>query len=209
MTDIDHQVTDQATDWETAYAGDMPETPVDRDVMAVTRDLEPGSALDLGCGSGQNSIWLAQQGWTVHGVDIASGAIDRANAAAQRAAMNATFEKADLTTWRTSERFDLVVSTYALPQRGPGRVHTLTTVRDAVAPGGVALIAEFEVSLAESGWMAAENLVTLEEITEMLPGFHLERAEVEVAAHSHGDEVNELAIALVVARHPGPLTEDH
>jgi 2-polyprenyl-3-methyl-5-hydroxy-6-metoxy-1,4-benzoquinol methylase len=209
VTDIDDQVTDQTTDWETAYAGDMPETPVDRDVMAVTRDLEPGSALDLGCGSGQNSIWLAQQGWTVHGVDIASGAIDRANAAAQRAAMNATFEKADLTTWRTSERFDLVVSTYALPQRGPGRVHTLTTVRDAVAPGGVALIAEFEVSLAESGWMAAENLVTLEEITEMLPGFHLERAEVEVAAHSHGDEVNELAIALVVARHPGPLTEDH
>jgi hypothetical protein len=78
-----------------------------------------------------------------------------------------------------------------------------------VAPGGTALIAEFEVSLAESGWMAAENLVTLEEITEMFPGFHLERAEVTVAAHSHGDETNKLAIVFVVARHPGPLAEDH
>ncbi len=154
----------EAADWEAAYAGDVPETPVDGDVIELARDLEPGDALDLGCGSGQNSIWLAQQGWTVHGVDIAGGAIERARAAAERSGLSVSFEKADLTSWRTNDRYDLVVSTYALPPRGPGRVHALTTVRDAVAPGGTALIAEFEVSLAESGWMSAENLVTLDEI---------------------------------------------
>jgi 2-polyprenyl-3-methyl-5-hydroxy-6-metoxy-1,4-benzoquinol methylase len=202
------EASPEAIDWESAYAGDVPDTPVDRDIIELTRKLSPGTALDLGCGSGQNSIWLAQQGWTVHGLDIAGGAVERAEAAAARAGVTATFERADLTTWRTRDRHDLVISTYALPARGPGRLHALTTARDAVAPGGLVLLAEFEVSLAETGWMAAEHLVTLDELTAALPGFELERAEVRVAAHTHSDETNQLPIVVVVARHPGPLTEE-
>ncbi len=192
-------------DWEAAYHGAVPESPVDRDLVALTRGLEPGNALDLGCGAGQDSIWLAQQGWRVHGVDIAGGAIERAAAAASGAGVEATFERADVTIWRTNERYDLVLSTYALPPRGAGRVHALTTARDAVAPGGSLLIAEFDESLAASGWMTAEHLVSLDEINEMLPGFELEQSEVKVAAHSHGDETDELPIVLVWAHHPGPL----
>lgn len=190
-------------DWEAAYDGDLPVTPVDSDIVAVVSDLEPGTALDLGCGAGQNSIWLARRGWRVHGVDIAGGAIERAEAAAARAGAEATFERADLTSWRTSERFDLVINTYALPPRGPGRLHALSVARDAVAPGGLLLVAEFEAALAESGWMPAEHLVELDELTEALPGFELDVAEVKVAAHSHGDESRELPIVCLAARHPG------
>ena len=46
--------TDDATDWEAAYAGNVPDSPADRDIVALARDLEPGSALDLGCGSGHS-----------------------------------------------------------------------------------------------------------------------------------------------------------
>jgi cyclopropane fatty-acyl-phospholipid synthase-like methyltransferase len=192
-----------AIDWEAAYQGEIPDSPVDRDLVALAGGLEPGTALDLGCGAGQNSIWLAANGWRVHGVDIAGGAVERAESATKAAGVEATFERADLATWRTSERFDLVVSTYATPPRGPGRVHALTVARDAVAPNGRLLFAEFEAALAESGWMAAEQLVTLEEITQMLPGFELERAEVVVSAHRHGTESRELPIVIVVASHPG------
>ena len=198
-----HVGGDSSTDWEAAYAGEVPDSPVDTDLMAVARDLPPGSALDLGCGAGQNSIWLARQGWRVHGVDIAGGAVERAEAAAEHAGVEATFERADVTTWCTRERYDLVVSTYAMPPSGPGRTNALTCARDTVAPGGTVIIAEFESSLADSGWMAAEQLVTLDEITDMLPGFELEQAEVKVAAHSHGDHYARLPIVLVVARHPG------
>lgn len=31
--------------------------------------LSPGSALDLACGAGRNSIWLAEHGWSVTAVD--------------------------------------------------------------------------------------------------------------------------------------------
>lgn len=193
-------------DWEAASAGSIPDTPIDRDVVRVAGELPPGTALDLGCGSGQNSIWLGARGWRVHCVDIARGAIERAEAAAAKAGIEATFEKADVTEWRTSDKFDLVVSTYALPSRGPGRVHALSVARDAVAPGGTLLIAEFDESLAESGWMSPEHLVSLDEITEALPGFELDQAEVRVTEHSHGEEVNDLPVVLVVARHPGPPT---
>ena len=195
-------------DWEAAYSGDVPDTPVDRDVVRIASDQPPGTALDLGCGSGQNSIWLGARGWRVHCVDVARGAIERAERAARTAGVAATFERADVTDWRTRERYDLVISTYALPSRGPGRVHALSVARDAVAPGGTLLIADFDASLADSGWMAPDHLVSLEELTEALPGFELDEAEVRVTEHSHGTEAHDLPVAIIVARHPGPLTED-
>lgn len=194
-------------DWDTAYAGDVPDTPVDSDVVRVADGLEPGTALDLGCGSGQNSIWLGARGWRVHCVDIARGAIERAEQAATAAGVEASFERGDITTWRTKERYDLVISTYALPSRGPGRAHALTVARDAVRPGGTLLLAEFDESLADSGWMAREHLVSLDEITEALPGFELDQAEVRVTGHSHGSDAHVLPVVIVVARHPGPLSE--
>jgi 2-polyprenyl-3-methyl-5-hydroxy-6-metoxy-1,4-benzoquinol methylase len=39
-----------------------------------------GRALDVGCGTGTNAIWLAQHGYGVLGVDIAPLAIDQARA---------------------------------------------------------------------------------------------------------------------------------
>ena len=40
--------------------------------------MEPGRALDLGCGTGTNALWLTQHGWRVVGVDFASLAIESA-----------------------------------------------------------------------------------------------------------------------------------
>jgi SAM-dependent methyltransferase len=42
--------------------------------------LPVGRALDVGCGTGTNAIWLAQHGYTVVGVDVAPLAIEKAHA---------------------------------------------------------------------------------------------------------------------------------
>ena len=47
--------------------------------LVETKKILPGKALEVGCGTGTNSIWLARQGFNVLGVDIAQAAIDMAN----------------------------------------------------------------------------------------------------------------------------------
>ena len=70
--------------------------------------LAPGRALDLGCGEGADSIWLAERGWTVTGVDVSTTAIERASAEAEHRELPITWVAADLRTWEPDGRFDLV-----------------------------------------------------------------------------------------------------
>ncbi|MBT2418970.1 class I SAM-dependent methyltransferase [Streptomyces sp. ISL-22] len=56
-------------------------------------ELEPGSALDLGCGEGADAVWLASRGWRVTGVDISHTALERAVAHAADAGVS------DRTVW--------------------------------------------------------------------------------------------------------------
>lgn len=48
------------------------------ELVDFVRDNPPGNALDLGCGSGTNAIYLAQNGWKVTAVDFSFLAIFRA-----------------------------------------------------------------------------------------------------------------------------------
>ena len=59
--------------------------------------LEPGRALDLGCGTGTNSLYLARHGWSVVGVDLAAAAVRRARRKAKQARLPVDFYTADVT----------------------------------------------------------------------------------------------------------------
>lgn len=78
--------------------------------------LLPGHAIDLGCGEGGDAIWLAQQGWTVTGIDFAPSAITRARAAAERLSLppDATrFIATDLASWQPDDGpYDLVTTSF-------------------------------------------------------------------------------------------------
>jgi SAM-dependent methyltransferase len=57
--------------------------------------LPAGTALDLGCGTGDSSIYLARHGWKVTGVDFVPRALDKARAKAADLPIN--FVQADVT----------------------------------------------------------------------------------------------------------------
>src|SRR5262245_26111012 len=48
--------------------------------VAESGALPVGRALDVGCGTGSNAIWLAQHGYEVLGLDVAPLAIEKARA---------------------------------------------------------------------------------------------------------------------------------
>lgn len=58
--------------------------------------IPPGRALDIGCGTGSNSVWLAQQGFDVTGIDVAPLAVERSKDRARAAGVNAQFVVADV-----------------------------------------------------------------------------------------------------------------
>ena len=86
-------------------------------VPRETADLRAGRALDAGCGTGAEAVWLAEHGWTVTGADISASALAQAAARAAAASVteNVTWVEADLTTWEPPEQFDLVTTNYAHP----------------------------------------------------------------------------------------------
>jgi SAM-dependent methyltransferase len=101
--------------------------------------VRPGRALDVGCGTGTQSLWLAQQGFTVLGVDLASTAIEKARAKAADAAIDCRFEALDfLYDDIVGAPFDFVfdIGCFHIFDSPADRAHFATRVASLLAPDG-------------------------------------------------------------------------
>jgi SAM-dependent methyltransferase len=75
-------------------------------------DASKGRAIDLGCGTGDSSIHLAQRGWDVVAIDFVQRALDKARAKADAAGARVRWQRADVTRLRESgvgDGFQLLV----------------------------------------------------------------------------------------------------
>lgn len=101
--------------------------------------LQPGRALDAGCGHGAETLWLAAHGWEVTAVDFSATALAHARAAAEVAgpeiAGRIAWVEGDLGVWAPpGGRFDLVVCLYV---HIAGSVDEMVRrLASGVAPGG-------------------------------------------------------------------------
>ncbi|HWV86465.1 MAG TPA: methyltransferase domain-containing protein [Capillimicrobium sp.] len=136
--------TDPAAWWEAFYREGRARWSgrPNASVVDETRDLAPGTALDLGCGQGGDAIWLARRGWTVTGVDISPSALEAAerNAAAAGLQGRIAWERHDLSASMPDGAFDLVAATYLHSPVEIDRDAILRAAADRVAPGGTLLI---------------------------------------------------------------------
>ncbi|MGI5525212.1 class I SAM-dependent methyltransferase [Micromonospora sp. CA-259024] len=105
-----------------------------------TSGLAPGTALDAGCGTGAEAVWLASHGWQVTAVDIASEALARAadRATSSQVSERVRWVEADLTVWDPGARFDLVTTHYAHPAMP--QLAFYDRIAAWVEPGGTLLI---------------------------------------------------------------------
>jgi SAM-dependent methyltransferase len=102
-------------------------------LTAELAGLEPGRALDAGCGHGAESLWLAARGWRVTAVDFSATALDHARSSP--GAEQVEWIEADLSTWAPEpEAYDLVVCLYV---HAAGSVEELVQrMARGVAPAG-------------------------------------------------------------------------
>lgn len=162
-------------DWDDVYIGDGNDTePFDHQLLAEVRELPPGRVLDLGCGAGGNLIGLAQRGWTATGVDSSSRAVRSARISAEQAQVTARFIQADMVTWRPEGLYDLVISSYSLPPRGPARDSLLSIARRSLAPGGTLIVGEWDAEAAVGGH--PDHFATLAELTSALADLEVVQA---------------------------------
>ena len=128
--------------WEEAHpaADGSDESAPNPYLVRETTGLAPGTALDAGCGTGAEAIWLATHGWQVTAADISATALAQAAERAARASVSdrVTWVEADLTSWEPADRFDLVVTNYAHPAMP--QLAFYERIADWVAPGGTLLI---------------------------------------------------------------------
>lgn len=140
--------------YNTLYRLNM--APWDKEVRPILQELvESGrltpdefpSAVDLGCGTGAEAVYLATQGFRpVAGVDFSPVAVKRAQARARAAGVeeHCTFLRADLGKSPVpglAGQYDLVCDFGALNDMvGEARQAVAGTIRSLTRPGGKALL---------------------------------------------------------------------
>ncbi|WP_026213447.1 class I SAM-dependent methyltransferase [Mycolicibacterium hassiacum] len=175
--------------WDGRYLGRSAPDPAEVGLPAVFVPFEGefptcGRALDLACGSGEFSVWLARRGVDVVGVDISPTAIAQARelAAASGVSDRSRFEVVDLDTGLPAgPPADVIVCHLFRDPR------LYTPIIERLAPGGLLAIAVLSVVGAAPGRFRAAP-------GELTTAF----GELQVIASGEGD-----GLAWLLGRRPG------
>ena len=129
--------------WDTAE--DLHSALTDLNLLLAS-DAAPkhGKLLELGCGAGDQSLWLAAQGYEVSGVDIAPNAIAWANEKAVERGLRADFRVGDVLDLEGFDdaSFNVVLDGHCFHCIiGEDRARFLATAHRMLAPNGVFLVA--------------------------------------------------------------------
>lgn len=151
-------------------------TPPEVKAFVKEHDASPGRALDLGCGTGKNTVYLARHGWEAVGVDLSLIAILQARWRAFGADARCRFHQADVTDLHfLKDPFDLTLDI--------GCLHSLpledqepyaSEVARLTRPGGCYMLYAFTRRPADSAarGIAPEGVKAL-----FSPAFRIERQE--------------------------------
>ena len=210
----DDQSSDVHRFWEARYASSegVWSGRVNTLVREVAESLEPGSALDLGCGEGGDAVWLASRGWRTVGVDLSETAVERARTAAASVGLDANavrFVAADLSEWTTTQTFDFVTSAFlhSWPVEIP-RSDIVRRSKDFVAPGGSLLVVAHAAPppWADAASVSSASFPTPESdlaAMELPDDWHVDRCELnEREAIGPGGQRATLIDSVVLARRP-------
>src|SRR5437773_2523494 len=129
--------------WSAIYAGDeyyygSEPGPVARRAVRYHRQYRPrgGTALDAGCGEGQDLAFLAERGYVATGVEFTHSGADKAARLLRSRGLEGEIACEDLRTYTPPHRFDLVLAVNSVQFLGPDGDACLRKLLAAVSAGG-------------------------------------------------------------------------
>lgn len=147
--------TETAGFWDGVYAA-RPAATDPRPNVRLTETaagLAPGDALDVGCGTGGDALWLARRGWNVTAVDVSAVAVDRLAhlARSQGLADRIATRRHDLHDGFPPGGFDLINAHYLHTADDVDRTAVLRAAAHALRTDGLLAIVDHG-SIAPWSW---------------------------------------------------------
>jgi SAM-dependent methyltransferase len=161
-------------------------------LVRAVKDIAPGRALDIACGAGRHSIFLAMQGWEVTAVDSSRVGIELLNQRASAAGVKVNarivnLERDDFPT--EAEPYDLICDFYYLQR------DLFPHVSKALRRGGLFVAAIHMVDDSpEVKPMNPDFLLETGELRELFGGWEIEHYhETELHDTDAGDHTRRTA----------------
>jgi 2-polyprenyl-3-methyl-5-hydroxy-6-metoxy-1,4-benzoquinol methylase len=177
-------------------------------LSAQAQRLKRGDrVLDVACGEGRNSVWLASVGCEVTGIDVSPLALAKARRLADTHGVSVKYAEADIRDWEWQPAcFDAVVCIFIQFAEPAQRTRLFEGIGTTLAPGGLLVLQGYtpkQLEYKTGGPPQADHMYTqalLREAFRNLDILHLHEHEEMLAEGTK--HVGRSALIDLVARKP-------